>query len=388
MMRICMLTSAPIPPREGIGYCVWNLSRFLVEQGQEVQIITRGQWEKPPYEEMEEIPIWRPRFYPLYPLHVHLHGLFVQCLVQRLESEIDLFHLHSPLPPPIHSRRPLLVTVQTTRLGASKVLEVTGVNSLLTRLQMPVSIGVERRVFASANQIVAVAQSVVGELQDYGLRKEQIAVLGNGVDTNVFRAGKQDPTAQSDETYVLAAGRLDARKGFEDLVEATGRVVHQFPTVRLYIAGAGPLEKRLRAQVAQMSLQHAVRFLGHVREQDKMAILYRSATIFAHAAHYEGLPTVLLEAMACGKAVVSTAVSGAPDVIQNGVNGLLTSPRSSKQLADALCRLLGDAELRARLGQAARRTVETRFSWQVVGRNYLHSYRALLNKTHTNTDKR
>ncbi len=377
-MRVCMLTSVPMPPTEGIGHYVWNLSRFLIEQGHQVQIITRGQRGKSAYEELGDISVWRPRFYPVYPVHVHLHGLLVRRLARHLESEVDLFHLHSPLPPPIRSKRPILTTVHTSRVGAMRVLSGTDLNSLLTRLQVPISIQIERQVFACADQIVTVAQSVASELQNsncYGLKDKQIAVLMNGVDTNVFCAGEQHSSAQ----YVLAVGRLDARKGFGDLIEAMARVVERFPDVRLYIAGSGPLEERLRTRVRQMALDHVVRFLGHVQDRDEMVRLYRGAAVFAHAAHYEGLPSVLLEAMACERAVVSTAVSGALDVLTDGVNGLLTDSRAPYQLADAICRLLADAGLRTRLGKAARRTVEDRFSWQVVGNSYLGIYRALLN---------
>jgi glycosyltransferase involved in cell wall biosynthesis len=386
-MEICMVASVPIPPTEGIGHYVWNLSRFLVGQGHGVQIITRGQRGKPSYEELDEISIWRPRFYPLYPLHVHVHGLFVQRLVHRLESEVDVFHLHSPLPPPIRSQRPLLVTVHSSRVGASKAIKGMDLNSLLTRLQVPISIRIERRVFASADCIAVVAHSVVGEcLQSYGLGEKQIAVLGNGVDTSVFCAKGQGSAIRVGETYVMAAGRLAAAKGFKDLVNAMGHVIHQYPTARLYIAGAGPLEERLRDKVKQMALHHAVRFLGHVKDRTRMAELYRGATIFAHASHHEGLPTVLLEAMSCGKAVVSTAVGGVPDLIEHEVNGLLTPPRSVEKLAKAICHLLSDAALRDRLGTAARRTVEKHFSWQVVGGHYLHLYQALLGEAPSSTN--
>lgn len=379
-MQICMVTSAPLPPREGIGYYVWNLSRFLIGQGHQVQIITRGERGKPGWEKLEGIPIWRPRFYPTYPLHVHLHGLFVQHLVRRLETEVDVFHLHLPLAPAIRSKRPILVTAHTTRTGAGKIVRVTDWRSLFTRLQVPVSIQIEREVFASADQVVTVSQGVAIELEQYGLERKQVAVLGVGVNTDVFRPSEQGAPAPAGETYVLAAGRLNAGKGFEDLIKAMGRVVTQFPHARLSIAGAGPLEKRLKATIEHAALDDIVRLVGHVREQARMAELYRGATVFAHAAHYEGLPTVLLEAMACGKAVVSTTVNGALDAITDGGNGLLTLPKAPEQLAEAISRLLGDAGLRARLGRAARRTVEERFSWRVVGGKYLRSYRALVEK--------
>jgi glycosyltransferase involved in cell wall biosynthesis len=373
-----MVTSVPMPPVGGLGYYVWNLSQFLMKQGHEVQIITRGQRGKPFYGELEGVPIWRPQFYPVYPLHVHLHRLFVQPLVRRLEAEVDVFHLHTPLPTPIRSRRPFLVTVHTPMIGEAKAVQITSLRSLAIRLQIPVSIQIERRVFTSASKIVAVAQSVVGELQAYGLDEKQVEVLGNGVDTDVFCPDKQYRWKQPREIYILAVGRLDVRKGLEDLIEAMSYVVNRFPNARLYIAGEGPLETQLRARAGESAFNGAVQFLGRVKERAEMVQLYRGAAVFAHAAHYEGLPTVLLEAMACGKSVVSTAVSGALDAVQDGVNGLLVPPRAPGRLAEAICRLLDDADLRTQLGTTARRTAEDRFSWQVVGSNYVRCYRSLL----------
>jgi len=112
-----MITSIPFPPTEGIGYYTWNLSRFLMNHGHQVQIITRGQRGKQSYEESENIPIWRPQFFPLYPFHVHSHKLFVQKLVNQIEEDVDLFHLHTPLPPPIQTKRPVLLTIHSMMLA-------------------------------------------------------------------------------------------------------------------------------------------------------------------------------------------------------------------------------------------------------------------------------
>ena len=377
-MRICMVTSAPLPPREGIGFYVWNLSRFLVQQGHQVAIVTRGQRGEPAYEGLAGISIRRPRFYPLYPLHVHLHGLFVQRLVRQLEPEVDLIHLHSPLVPPVRSSRPMLVTVHSTRVGAARDLRVTGVGSLLTRLQVPVSIQIERQTFAQADQIAVVARSVATDLARYDVGKKPAAVLGNGVDTDVFSPDGANTAGNTGGTYVLAAGRLAPGKGFEDLIESMGQVAHRFPNACLSIAGAGPLEKPLRARIGQMGLDRTVRLLGHVGKRAEMVALYRGATAFAHASHHEGLPTVLLEAMACEKGIVCTAAGGAVDAVTDGVNGLLVPPGAPTVLAEAIGRLLDDTRLRTRLGAAARRTVEDRYSWQAVGSNYERAYQALL----------
>jgi glycosyltransferase involved in cell wall biosynthesis len=126
-----------------------------------------------------------------------------------------------------------------------------------------------------------------------------------------------------------------------------------------------------------LGIGSTIDFLGHV-EQAELVQRYRAATVFVHPAHYEGLPTVLLEAMACGKAVVSTAVSGSLDVVEDGINGLLVPPRAPAALAEAISSLVADAELRAQLGAAARCTVRDTYSWSVVGQKYLCYYQDLL----------
>jgi glycosyltransferase involved in cell wall biosynthesis len=121
-----------------------------------------------------------------------------------------------------------------------------------------------------------------------------------------------------------------------------------------------------------------VTLLGHIADRAEMRRLYQGAAAYVHAAHYEGLPTVLLEAMACGRPVVTTAVSGALDVVQDGRNGLLVPPHNPQRMADSIVRLLRDPGLGERLGQAAHATIQERYSWQVVSRSYLAQYEALL----------
>jgi glycosyltransferase involved in cell wall biosynthesis len=121
-----------------------------------------------------------------------------------------------------------------------------------------------------------------------------------------------------------------------------------------------------------------VTLLGHIADRAEMVRIYQGAAAYVHAAHYEGLPTVLLEAMACGRPVVATAVSGALDVLQDGYNGLLVSPRNPQQMADSIVRLLQDPALTERLGKAALATIQERYSWHVVSRSYLAQYEALL----------
>jgi glycosyltransferase involved in cell wall biosynthesis len=312
---------------------------------------------------------------PLYPFHVHFHGLFVDRLVARLEHQVDIFHLHTPLPPLVRTARPVLLTVHTPMRADARSLSVRDAYSLLIKLQAPVSYRIERQLLHSATRVTAVARSVANELREYGVSPAEVTVLGNGVNHEQFTPDGAEPV---NPPYVLAAGRLEQRKGFQDLVECARLVCRANPRVQFWIAGKGPLEGMLRAAVQQAGLEGRVLLLGHVADRARMVDLYRQATGFVHPAHREGLPTVVLEAMSCGRPVVSTAVSGALDVITSGENGMLVPPHDPVQMAEAISRLLGNAQLCARLGQAARRTIKARFSWDVVSDNYIKVYQQLL----------
>lgn len=369
-----MVASVPLPPQEGMGHYVWNLSRFLVQQGHSVQIITRGGLGRTHCETRDGITIWRPTFVRIYPWHVHLHSLFANRVVARIAPGVDVFHVHSPLPPLIETRRPILLTVHTPMRADVRSIPLRNLLSLLVKLQAPVSFGLETQLLRRAARITATATSVAHELREYGIDSARVAVLGNGVDTAMFSPAQ---VKVEEPPYVLAAGRLGLRKGFEDLIECARLATAQLPNLRFRIAGNGPLENALRAQIARAGLDGCMELLGHIDDRQHMAALYQRAAVFVHPAHYEGLPTVLLEAMACGRPVVGTAVSGALDVIQSGENGLLVPPQAPAEMAAAILRLLADPDLCRRLGHAARETVEARYSWEKVGAHYLQLYQQL-----------
>jgi glycosyltransferase involved in cell wall biosynthesis len=374
-MNICMISSTPLPPQEGIGYYTWNLSRYLKSQGHKVQIITRGGGSKTKQEVVDGIPIWRPTFLPFYPMHVHLHGLYVDRVVREIESEVDLFHMHSPLVREPTTKRPVLVTVHTPMKSDTAAVSADTFLGRLIKLQAPVSIALERGLFNRADALTAVANSVAKELSEYGVRPEKVGVLGNGVDTEMF-----SPCAEINEVepgYALTVARLAPRKGLQDLLHCAEMVVKRMPGFRFLIAGSGPAEAEMRAEITRRGLQDAVTLLGHVANRQELIWLYRNARVFVHPAHYEGLPTVLLEAMACGQAVVTTAVSGALDVVEHGVNGFLVPPHAPSQLAEAICQVIGNDHLRHNLKIAARKTVQDRFSWQHIGQAYIQQYEAL-----------
>ena len=187
----------------------------------------------------------------------------------------------------------------------------------------------------------------------------------HGIDLDRFRRVEGHEVAPG-APLLLSVGRLRAKKGFATLIEACRILRDSGRTVCCKIVGYGEEHDGLASLIARHGLGKAVQLVGRLTQEEVIA-LYRRAAIFALPCQVasdgdrDGIPNVLLEAMAMELAVVSTEVSGIPEVIEDGVNGRLVRPGDAQALAAAIAGLLDDASLRRRLGQAGRGTVARLF---------------------------
>ncbi len=179
---------------------------------------------------------------------------------------------------------------------------------------------------------------------------------------------------------VVAVGRMVPKKGFDVLVEAVADLTARGVELELVVAGEdGPDAATIRRLVAERC-PDAVQFTGPLSQCELLA-LYRGADVFALACRVDadgdrdGIPNVMVEAMAAGLPVVSTAVSGIPELVRDGENGLLVPPEDPAALASALLRLATDASLRHRLAAAGRETVAERFDGDVLARRMAGLFR-------------
>lgn len=174
---------------------------------------------------------------------------------------------------------------------------------------------------------------------------------------------------------ILFVGRLLAAKGIFDLVDAVARIRGRVDC-RLRFAGDGRDEEPLRRRVHAAGLDGDTRLLGHLTSTDLIRE-YRQATVFALPSYSEGFATVLAEAMDAGLPIVATGIRGAADHLTDGDNALLVPPGRVDLLADALYRVLTDAELRTRMG-TANRTKVGEFAPSVVAQEYRRLFEAVL----------
>lgn len=167
------------------------------------------------------------------------------------------------------------------------------------------------------------------------------------------------------ELLVLAAGRLTEQKNFALLIDAVARLRGDFPRLRVIIGGEGELRGDLERQIASLSLQNVVNLPGNLVD---LPDLMQAADVFVLSSRFEGLPLVLLEAMAAGLPVVGTRIKGIDEVIESGLSGLICDAADAADLARCLGEFLADPEQRQRCGDNARRRVSEHFSLDRVMR--------------------
>jgi glycosyltransferase involved in cell wall biosynthesis len=216
--------------------------------------------------------------------------------------------------------------------------------------------------------IHANAAATVDFLKARGLAKpEQVVVVPNGVDLSRFgpqvTRGEYRRRLGLGEGALLVGtvGRLAPQKNMPLFLQMAQRIRAQEPAAEFVIAGDGPLREELGRMASALGVSEYVRFLGEI---DDVPLLMADLDVFVLSSDWEGMPNVVAEAMAARTPVVATAVSGTPELVQDGRTGLLTPPGSVEELTNAVLPLLRDPDLRRRMGEAGRARIEDHFTVQ------------------------
>jgi glycosyltransferase involved in cell wall biosynthesis len=227
-----------------------------------------------------------------------------------------------------------------------------------------------RHIQKRSTYVIANSQAVRDFLVEQdGFDSDLIRVVRNGVDLERFANVSRD--RQKLFPYLASANKLIAVvanmnldiKGHRDLIRAAQVICQEFPAATFLLVGDGPERASLEGMVAELGLSETVLFLG--RRNDVPNIL-ACCDLFVLPSWAEGLPNSVLEAMAAGVPVVATGVGGTPEIVQDGVNGLLVPSRDSRKLAQAIARLLRDPKLAQVLAEAAQERIQLEFSFDCL----------------------
>ncbi|MBO9661988.1 glycosyltransferase [Dokdonella sp.] len=208
------------------------------------------------------------------------------------------------------------------------------------------------------------------------LARERLHVVHCGVDLPAFAYRREGRAGD----LIAAVGRLDPIKGFDVLIEALALLAADGVRFRCRIVGEGPQQAELEAAIARHGLHDRVELLGARPQADVRALLHEAAcfvlpSVVTADGNRDGIPVALMEAMAVGTPVVSTFVSGIPELVADGHDGLLVAERDPAALAAALRRILADAELRDSVARAARQRIEREFDARIEAGKLLDLFR-------------
>lgn len=231
--------------------------------------------------------------------------------------------------------------------------------------------------------IVAVSDGVKDDLVNFeNINPKKIHVIYNGIDASKYRITidqwkKREELGITNSDIIIGVGvRLSEQKGISYLIEALKILDAFIPKVKLLIVGDGELREDLEKLSAECGIADKVIFTGF---RSDIHELLQIIDVYALPSLWEGHPLVLLEAMAAGKPIVATDVSGNRETVDHGRTGLLVPPKRPKELANSLKELLNNEELRNQMGQMSYKTFKDKFTLEKTIKEYQHLYEQFLN---------
>jgi len=373
-LRIAMLAVDFLPNIGGIANHIYNLSHAMRQMGHDCRVLHLTTNRRlPTTETINGLPVARFKL-PPYERIKRLTAIpvtgSVLAFLRRFRP--DVVHWHELSNAWLLLRALIRAPVKVVTIHSSSFVRHSErvLGQLSNRLQLLFADGV---LTVTRERFEAVRSVYSGPL----------FLIPNGVDSRLFRASPGRPKAFS----ILCPGRLVKEKGAEFLIRAMPRILKRFPRAETLLAGSGRLEKSLKKLVQAVGVSSSIRFLGYVPYK-RMPSLYNQSAVVAMPSVAEGSPLACLEAMASGCAVVASRVGGLAELIEDGVDGLLVEPGNPAQIADAVCKLLGDPDLRRRLGERARQKVLKDFSWRAQARKIINVYyRLLAEKRHEDKNR-
>ncbi len=268
---------------------------------------------------------------------VHIHLAAQISLMRKLPFVWVARVLHKPIVVHVHAATEETLFVETPRLAV-------------------------RFVFQSATRVVALSQSWAALIRKH-IPSAQVVVVPNPV-MRYNPAAEQAAHVAGSAPVILAVGKLDARKGYRDLLAAAVEVLREFPSAQFWFAGHGEVEEA-RAVAMQLGIAASVRLLGWVDSQ-ALESIYRQSSMLVLASYGEGVPMSVIEAMSHAVPVVCTPVGGVPEWVIDGQNGLLLHPGDVPALTAQILRLLREPALARSLGAAGLATVQERCTVEMV----------------------
>lgn len=231
---------------------------------------------------------------------------------------------------------------------------------------------IERFISNNAKKLILLSRSLISRTRKLGVPDENVVIIPSGIDSVRFDSERRevrekaaqlrnDLGVKPDDSVVGYVGRLVPAKGLLHLLEAVARLKRTQPNIVLLIVGEGTEKRKLQAKADELRIK--AHFVGY---QTDTPPYYALMDVFVLPSFFEGLPGVVLEAMAMEKPVVATRVGGTTDLISNSENGFLVPPGNSEKIKSSLERLISQDDLRLSMGRMSREIVKKGFLWSNI----------------------
>src|SRR5215213_4182300 len=264
-------------------------------------------------------------------------------------------------------RLPLVLTVHTS------LRHTLAVSDLRSAVLKTLGGSIERWGEHSAEAVLVITPRLHRLLLSDGVDENSVHVIPPGVNPSLFEGPFEDPFADVGKPRVLFVGRLAPQKGVRALVAAAALIEN--PSAQVLLVGDGPERRALAREARRIGAGDRVRFLGFF-SHDRLPAAMAHADVLVLPSVYEELGTVLLEAMYAGLPIVASKTGGIPEVVEDGVNGMLVPPGDPEALARAIDRVFADRALAYRLSEEARKRGKD-YDWEVLAGRVLEVYRGI-----------
>lgn len=375
-MKICMLSFDFLPNIGGIAAHVYELSKALIKQGNEVHVIAlRGEFRGVKYEEIDGIKVHR-----IYLPRVRLIGFFMYTFSKWLKIRsliknegINIIHYHTLFDAFIAKFIPRISKIQTEH--SSMFLEAVEKGEYKLYKQS----------FYHADHVIGPSKELVDTFVELGVNPDKTSFISNGVDIEKFNPNvkgdeiKRKYKINANEKVILCPRRLEPKNGVYYFIRAIPYIIKQNSNVKCLIVGDGSESDKLKDEVAKLEISDKVIFAGSA-PNSKMPEYYAVSDIVVLPSLIEATSIAGLEAMASSKSLVGTNVGGIPQIITDGETGILVPPKNPKMLARAINYLLINDEKRIEMGLKARKRGEKDFSWNIIAKKVLKIYEAVLKR--------
>ena len=388
-MKICMLTSSYLRGKDDYwAVFIHNLAKEMVRQGMEIRVVAPHDVDTKDHEIIDGVEIYRFRYWFTKKEQkvAYLGGMshnLSHYLLAKIQLPIFMFFFF--MKGLTIAKTCDIIHAQFLFSGfiGAFITKFTGKKQIITAHGTDVYTipkkGLIKKIYLSfistSECITTVSTANKKKLSTAGLVVDTIEVIPPGIFLSMF-SDKTTSKKRKNELRLIWIGRMIEVKGLEYLISAMRIVGDRYPTVNLNLIGEGPLQNEVKQRISELSLNHNITFIGTVKNERIPKYLGES-DIFVLPSLSEGLPAVILEAMAAGKPIIASDVGGISEAVEDGVNGFLLEPRNSDQLAEKILYLIEHPEIRKKMGEKSKKIVKDKFTWEKAARRTIKIYENL-----------